>query len=92
MQREFREVMAELKSEGRTVFSHRMTVRSGVRLRPGCDHPRRHIVAVESIETLRRRTLRSLSIEFAEPADPASFAGLANVRDVSVDGRSSRAR
>ena len=40
-----------------------------------------------SIETLRRRTLRSLSIEFAEPVDPASFAGLANVRDVSVDGR-----
>ena len=87
MQREFREVMAELKSEGRTVFlsSHDLSEAESV-----CDRVAiirdGHIVAVESIETLRRRTLRSLSIEFAEPADPASFAGLANVRDVSVDG------
>ena len=87
MQREFREVVAELKSEGRTVFlsSHDLSEAESV-----CDRVAiirdGHIVAVESIETLRRRTLRSLWIEFAEPADPASFAGLANVRDVSVDG------
>ena len=88
MQREFREVLAELKTEGRTVFlsSHDLSEAESV-----CDRVAiirdGHIVAVESIETLRRRTLRSLAIEFAEPVDPASFAGLRNVRDVSVDGR-----
>ena len=88
MQREFREVLAELKTEGRTVFlsSHDLSEAESV-----CDRVAiirdGHIVAVESIETLRRRTLRSLAIEFEDPADPARFAGLANVRDVAVDGR-----
>ena len=88
MQREFREVLAELKSYGRTVFlsSHDLSEAESV-----CDRVAiirdGHIVAVESIETLRRRTLRSLSIEFEEPANPAHFASLPNVRDVSVDGR-----
>ena len=88
MQREFREVLAELKSYGRTVFlsSHDLSEAESV-----CDRVAiirdGHIVAVESIETLRRRTLRSLLIEFEEPANPAHFASLPNVRDVSVDGR-----
>ena len=88
MQRVFREIVAELKSEGRTVFlsSHDLSEAESI-----CDRVaiirNGQIAAVESIETLRRRTLRSLTFEFAEPADPASFAGLANVRDVSVDDR-----
>ena len=88
MQRVFREIVAELKSEGRTVFlsSHDLSEAESI-----CDRVaiirNGHIAAVESIESLRRRTLRSLTFEFAEPADPASFAGLANVRDVSVDDR-----
>ncbi len=88
MQRVFREIVAELKSEGRTVFlsSHDLSEAESI-----CDRVaiirNGHIAAVESIESLRRRTLRFLTFEFAEPADPASFAGLANVRDVSVDDR-----
>ena len=88
MQRVFREIVAELKSEGRTVFlsSHDLSEAESI-----CDRVaiirNGHIAAVESIESLRRRTLRSLTFEFAEAADPASFAGLANVRDVSVDDR-----
>ena len=88
MQREFRDLVIELKAKGRTVFlsSHDLAEAESV-----CDRVAiirdGHIAAVESIETLRSRSLKSLSIEFEQPADPAPFSSLANVREVSADGR-----
>ena len=88
MQHVFRDIVAELKSKGRTVFlsSHDLAEAESV-----CDRVAiirdGHIAAVESIETLRSRTLKSLSIEFESAADPAAFAGIPNVREVTADGR-----
>ena len=88
MQREFRDLIVELKSKGRTVFlsSHDLAEAESV-----CDRVAiirdGHIAAVESIESLRSRSLKSLSIEFEEAADPAPFARLANVREAYADGR-----
>ena len=88
MQREFRELVIELKSQGRTVFlsSHDLAEAESVCDRVAIIRDGR-IAAVESIETLRSRSLKSLSIEFEQAADPTPFAGLANVREVSADGR-----
>ena len=88
MQHVFRDIVAELKSEGRTVFlsSHDLAEAESV-----CDRVAiirdGHIAAVESIETLRSRSLKSLLIEFDQAADPAPFAGIPNVREVTADGR-----
>ena len=88
MQHVFRDIVAELKSKGRTVFlsSHDLAEAESV-----CDRVAiirdGHIAAVESIETLRSRSLKSLSIEFEQSADPTPFAGIPNVREVSADGR-----
>lgn len=87
MQHVFRDIVDELKSKGRTVFlsSHDLAEAESV-----CDRVAiirdGHIAAVESIETLRSRSLKSLLIEFEEAADPAPFVGLPNVREVSADG------
>ena len=88
MQYVFRDIVAELKSKGRTVFlsSHDLAEAESV-----CDRVAiirdGHIAAVESIETLRSRSLKSLSIEFEQAADPAAFAGIPNVREVTADDR-----
>ena len=88
MQREFRDLIIELKSKGRTVFlsSHDLAEAESVCDRVAIIRDGR-IAAVESIESLRSRSLKSLSIEFEEIADPAPFAGLPNVREATADGR-----
>ncbi len=88
MQREFRDLVVELKAKGRTVFlsSHDLAEAESVCDRVAIIRDGR-IAAVESIETLRSRSLKSLTIEFEQPADPEPFTNLANVREVSADGR-----
>ena len=88
MQREFRDLVVELKAKGRTVFlsSHDLAEAESVCDRVAIIRDGR-IAAVESIDTLRSRSLKSLSIEFEQAADPAPFLSLANVREVSADGR-----
>ena len=71
MQRVFREIVAELKSEGRTVFlsSHDLSEAESI-----CDRVaiirNGHIAAVESIETLRRRTLEVSDIRVRRACGP----------------------
>jgi ABC-2 type transport system ATP-binding protein len=40
---------------------------------------------VDSVERLRERSLRHVTITFAEPVDAASFAGVDGVRVVNAD-------
>lgn len=85
VQLEFERLAGEARSDGRTVFisSHilpeveRMCDRVGI-IREG------RLVAVESIATLKARAVQRLEIDFAEPVDAAVFAGVENVRELSL--------
>jgi ABC-2 type transport system ATP-binding protein len=87
MQQEFCRLVAAAKAAGRTVFlsSHilpeveRMCDRVGI-IREG------RVVAVETVEALKARALRRLEIHFAAPVARQAFAGVAGVRDLTVEG------
>ena len=87
MQQEFHQLLAEVRAEGRTVFlsSHilpeveRVCDRVGI-IREG------KLVMVERVEVLKARALRHLELHFATPVSQEAFAGLAGVRDVTVEG------
>jgi len=80
-QREFDLMVDEARAAGRTVFlsSHilpeveRLADRVGI-VRNG------RLVAVETVEGLRAKAIRSVEIEFREPVDAAAFASLPSVR------------
>ena len=87
VQQEFGRLVREVAAEGRTVFlsSHvlseveHMTDRVGI-VREG------RLVLVERLQTLRRRALRRVELEFARAVPPAGFANLPGVRDLEVTG------
>jgi ABC-2 type transport system ATP-binding protein len=87
LQKTFLELIAEAKAAGQTVFmsSHVLSEvqqaadRVGI-IRDGV------MVAVEAVETLRRRAVRHVEIHFDEPVAPDAFVGLAGVTDVRTDG------
>jgi len=93
MQQRFLELVAESQAAGQTVFmsSHVLSevqqsadrvgiVRDGV------------MVAVEAVETLRRRAVRRVEVHFDEPVAAEAFAGLADVVGLEVDGTVLRCR
>ena len=88
MQRVFRDIVAGVKSEGRTVFlsSHDLAEAESL-----CDRVavirNGRVAAVESIDSLRSRAMKRLEIEFAEPVNAGEFARIDNVREVSAEGR-----
>ena len=86
MQQEFYRLIAEVKSEGRTVFlsSHILPEVERVCDRVGIIREER-VVAVEKVEELKARALRRLEIHFAAPVPQEPFAGAAGVRDVTVE-------
>ena len=85
VQLEFEHLCEEARSEGRTVFisSHQLPEVEHLCDRVGIIREGR-LLAVESITALKERALRRLEIEFGGKVDPAAFANLPGVRDVSV--------
>jgi ABC-2 type transport system ATP-binding protein len=87
VQHAFLDLVREVAGDGRTVFlsSHvldeveRTCDRVAI-IREGA------LAAVESIESLRSRALRTARITFESPVDPSTFEALAGVHDVRADG------
>jgi ABC-2 type transport system ATP-binding protein len=87
VQEEFHELVAEQRARGVTVFlsSHmldeveRLCDRVGI-IREG------RLIDVEPVASLMRRSYRVVKVEFAEPVDPAQFASLPGVSELSLDG------
>jgi ABC-2 type transport system ATP-binding protein len=85
-QEEFRQVIRETAADGRTVFlsSHSLDEVQHTADRVGIIRSGR-LIDVDSVGSLRERSLRHIEITFAAPVDPASFAGLDGVRVQSSD-------
>jgi ABC-2 type transport system ATP-binding protein len=93
LQQTFLDLVRAAKASGQTVFmsSHVLSEvqqtadRVGI-IRDGA------MVAVESVDALRRRAVRRVEIHFDEPVRPDAFIGLENVLDVVADGAVLRCR
>jgi len=93
MQQRFLDLVTDARAAGQTVFmsSHVLSEvqqsadRVGI-IRDGT------LVAVEAVESLRRRAVRRVEVQFDEPVPVEAFSGLADLRDVEVDGRVLRCR
>jgi beta-exotoxin I transport system ATP-binding protein len=85
VQHEFHALVHEVVREGCTVFLSSHVLDEVQHL---CDHVgilrEGRLVAVESVEELRERAVREVTIRFATPVDPAPFRTLAGVRDVEA--------
>ena len=87
LQEEFRVLLRETADDGRAVFlsSHSLDEVQHVADRVAIIRAGR-LVAVESVDSLRDKALRHVTIRFAGPADPVPFAELAGVQVESIDG------
>jgi ABC-2 type transport system ATP-binding protein len=87
LQQEFRAMAREARVQGRAVFmsSHVLAEVEHVADRVGILRAGR-LVAVEDIDTLRRRAVRRVEIRFDRPVPRAAFQGLPGVREATVDG------
>jgi ABC-2 type transport system ATP-binding protein len=86
LQHEFRLLVRETAAAGRTVFlsSHSLDEVQQTADRVGIIRSGR-LTDVDSVESLRERALRHVTIVFRAPADPAEFAALPGVRIQHVD-------
>jgi ABC-2 type transport system ATP-binding protein len=91
LQAEFRDLLRETAADGRTVFlsSHSLDEVQHVAHRIGIIRSGR-LVDVDSVERLRERALRHVTIAFGEQVDPGAFDRLENVRVEGSDARSIR--
>jgi len=87
LQSEVRALIRETASDGRSVFlsSHSLDEVQHVADRVGIIRSG-SLADVDSVESLRERSLRPVTITFADAADPEPFAAVAGVRVVGVDG------
>ncbi len=87
LQTEVRSLLRETAAEGRTVFisSHSLDEVQHVADRVGVIRSGR-LIDVDSVESLRERSLRHVTITFTHEADTRPFEGLDGVRVSSVDG------
>ena len=90
-QEEFRKLARQTANDGRTVFlsSHSLEEVQRIADRVGIIRAGR-LIDLDSVASLRERSLRHVEIRFAEPTDPAAFAALDGVRIQSVDGATVR--
>jgi ABC-2 type transport system ATP-binding protein len=88
LQAELRSLVTETAGEGRTVFlsSHSLDEVQHIADRVGIIRAGR-LADVDSVERLRERALRHVTIVFAEPVDASRFAALDGVRVENADGR-----
>ncbi len=87
MQREVNALIGEARERGQTVFmsSHVLSEVQVVADRVGIIRDGR-MVAVEVVEEVRHRALRTVEVVFDGPVDPAAFASVAGVRDLRAEG------
>jgi ABC-2 type transport system ATP-binding protein len=92
IQQRFLELVAEARAAGQTVFmsSHVLSEVQQCADRVGIIRDGR-LVAVEAVESFRRRAVRRVEIEFDEPV-PADAFDLPDVRDVRIEGTVLRCR
>jgi ABC-2 type transport system ATP-binding protein len=91
LQAEFRDLLRETAADGRTVFlsSHSLDEVQHVAHRIGVIRSGR-LVDVDSVQRLRERALRHVTIAFGEQVDPGAFDRLDGVRVEGGDARSIR--
>lgn len=87
VQQTFQAMLREVRQEGRTVFlsSHTLSEVERVADRVGII---RHgkLVVVERIDELKRKAIRRLDFEFAEPVPADVFSHVDGVHDAEIDG------
>jgi ABC-2 type transport system ATP-binding protein len=83
IQREFQTMMREVAAEGRTVFlsSHTLSEVQRVADRVGIIR-HGHLIALESVASLRSKAIRRVDLYFDAPVDPSAFDGLPGVLEV----------
>jgi ABC-2 type transport system ATP-binding protein len=93
MQQRFLELVRETTATGQTVFmsSHVLSEVQQSADRVGIVRDGR-LVAVESVDALRQRSIRRVEIRFDEPISAAAFEGLQDVTEVRVEGKVLRCR
>jgi ABC-2 type transport system ATP-binding protein len=86
IQREFQTMMREVAAEGRAVFlsSHTLSEVQRVADRVGIIR-HGHLIALESVASLRSKAMRTVELEFGSPVDATVFATVPGVRDVIVE-------
>ncbi len=87
VQQELQHLIAEVRSDGRTVFlsSHTLSEVERVADRVGIVRHGR-LVEVATITDLKAKAIRGLELEFAQDVDPARFEDVTGVRNVSGGG------
>jgi len=87
LQGEVRALLRETAEDGRTVFlsSHSLDEVEHVADRVGILRGGR-LIDVDAVDTLRERSLRHVTVTFAEPLDGAGLAGIDGVRVTGVEG------
>jgi ABC-2 type transport system ATP-binding protein len=93
MQEEFLAVVTEHRDRGGTVFlsSHDLDEVERVCDRVAIIREGR-LIAVEDVEEMRGRAYRHVTVRFGDHVDPAQFAGVAGVQDVTRDAATLRFR
>jgi ABC-2 type transport system ATP-binding protein len=91
LQAEVRAILREIAAEGRTVFvsSHSLDEVQHVADRVGIIRSGR-LIDVDSVEGLRDRSLRHVTVTFAAPVEPTVVASLPDVEIVAAEGRTLR--
>lgn len=93
LQHEFAALAKEATMEGRTVFmsSHVMSEVQQTADRVGIIRDGR-LVTVESVEDLRERSVRTVSIQFDDPVQAEDFIKIPGISDIRIDGQLLRCR
>jgi ABC-2 type transport system ATP-binding protein len=91
VQREFQAMMREVVAEGASVFlsSHTLSEVQRVADRVGIIR-HGHLIARESVSSLRSKGMRSVELELASPPDADVLASMDGVRDVTVENHRAR--
>ena len=85
VQREFQTMMREVVGDGASVFlsSHTLSEVQRVADRVGIIR-HGHLIAMESVASLRAKGMRQVELELGSVAEPALFEEIPGVRDVTV--------